>query len=145
MRRIHGPGKISGGFTLIELMIVVAVVAILASIAIPSYTQYVIRSNRTEGKVLLMQSAQSLERCYSRFGAYTNTSCEGLFPQTSESGFYEVDFPGDDDVAANSFTLSAVPQGTQATRDTKCGTLTLNHVGQKGLGTTATGTVDECW
>lgn len=134
----------SNGFTLIELMIAVAVVALLAVIALPSYTQYVVSSNRAEGKTILMETAQALERCYSRFGAYNNANCTGMFPLTSENGWYVVSAPGQNNIGANTFLLSAVPQGTQATRDTKCGTLTFNHVGQRGV-VNATGTPSDCW
>lgn len=138
-------GRPTGGFSLIELMIAIAIVALLVGIAIPSYTEYVVRSNRAEGKSVLMDAAQSLERCYSRFGAYNNTNCTGIFPITSENDWYVVSAPSEGDIGPNSFLLEAVPQGTQATRDTKCGTLTLDHVGRRGVDDDATGTASDCW
>ena len=63
------------GFTLIELMIVVAIIGILAAIAVPQYLDYVTRSRRADGQSTLLQVAQALERCYTQFSAYNNTSC----------------------------------------------------------------------
>jgi len=134
----------STGFTLIELMIAIAIVALLVGIAIPSYTEYVVRSNRAEGKTILMEAAQALERCYSRFGAYNNSNCTSIFPLTSENEWYVVSQPGANNIGANSFSLEAVPQGTQESRDKKCGTLTLDHVGRRGV-EDAEGTASDCW
>ena len=138
------------GFTLVEVMIVVAIIAILAAIAIPSYTNYVVRGNMTEGMTLLSNTAQALERCYSRFAAYDDDNCGVSFPRSSENEWYEVTAPT---LEASEFTLRATPQGTQATRGRgkECGAFTLNHRGQRGLevdgdpvdsGATL---VQECW
>ena len=125
------------GFTLIELMITVAVLAIIVGIAIPSYTQWVIESNRGEGKVVTMQTAQTLERCFTRFSSYADANCAIANGDTinSENGRYAVTVAS----AANTFTLTATPD--QA--DPECGNLTLTHTGARGI--TGTGTVDDCW
>lgn len=133
----------SRGFTLIELMIAVAIVAILAAIAIPSYTQHVVKSNRTEAKTILMQTAQALERCYSRFSAYNASDCSVSFPVNSESGHYQMTEDGQT-INATSYTLTAVPQGTQATRDTKCGNFTLTQNGTRGVSAQGADPND-CW
>lgn len=133
------------GFTLIELMITIAVLALLLAIAIPSYTNYVLRTNRAEAQVELLNAASALERCYSRFSAYDSDNCaiknvlsgDGI---SSESETYVVT---ETRLTATEFTLQAAPQGSQ-TRDTECGSFSLTHTGQRGISNTDT-PIDKCW
>ena len=133
------------GFTLIELMIVVAIIGILVAIAVPQYSDYVTRSRRADGQSTLLQIAQELERCYTQFSAYNNTSCavvgtDGV-SQASPEGYYVIAAAGSA-LAASAFTLTATPQGAQASNDSDCTTLTLTHLGVQG----ATGDdTDSCW
>jgi type IV pilus assembly protein PilE len=131
----------SAGFTLIELMIAVAILAVVMGIAIPSYTQWVIQSGRADGKAELFRVAQVLERCYTRYSTYTANECaigDGATTE-SEKGKYQITV----DSTAATFTLTAAPQGGQ-TKDTKCSSLTLTHTGQRGIDG-GDGTVDDCW
>ena len=133
------------GFTLIELMIVVAIIGILAAIAVPQYSDYVTRSRRADGQTTLLQVAQALERCYTQFSAYTNTSCAvvgtGGVSQASPEGYYVIAAAGSA-LSASALTLTATRQGAQATNDSDCTTLTLTHLGVQG----ATGAdTDSCW
>lgn len=136
------------GFTLIELVIALVVVAILVAIALPSYNEQVIKSRRAEGQALLTGVAARLERCYTRFSSYTHASCAGVVAGSSEGGWYSVaptsGSGATSTVAAQSYTLLAVPQRAQASDDTKCANLSITHTGVKGQsGTPPTGYA--CW
>ncbi|WP_281243319.1 type IV pilin protein [Franzmannia pantelleriensis] len=118
------------GFTLIELMIAVAIIAILASIAYPSYQRYVLEARRSDAHATLLNLASRLERCYTVSNTYQDCSS---FPTASEEGFYTISAPT---LGTAEFTLSAAAQGAQ-TADTACQTITLNQRGERGP--------DECW
>jgi type IV pilus assembly protein PilE len=123
------------GITLIELMVVVLIVGILSAIAYPSYRQSVLKSNRTEAKVAMMQMAQALEKCFTRFGEYNNPGCATFASvpadgRPTEGGNYRLSFAAIDDV---SFTIRATPQGGQAA-DTVCGNLQLDQSGKRESG-----------
>ena len=129
------------GITLLELMIVVVIISILAAIAYPSYQSQVRKTRRADGKAALMETAQQLERCYTRFSRYNDGNCGVALPFNSPEGFYVVSAAAA--ITASAFTLAATPQGDQV-KDTKCGVLRLTNTGQQGSqgqGTDA----NECW
>jgi len=141
------------GMTLIELMIVVVVIAVLASIAIPSYRQYVLRSHRVEAKEALLNVAAAQERFYLQNNTYTTdlTSASTASPpglgQTdygaaagvqTENGWYTIAVTA---ANATAFSATATAIDSQAA-DTKCATFTLTSAGVKSAtGSAAT----ECW
>lgn len=132
------------GFTLVELMIAVAVVGILAVIAYPSYVEQVRKSHRTDAKSTLTQIAQNLERQMSERGSYASATLKtdpktDVYPSdTSEGGYYTLALnPKPTDT---SFTVTATPTGSQA--DDSCGTYSLNDKGEKAV---SKGTVSDCW
>ena len=128
------------GFTLIELMIVVAIVAILAAIAYPSYSEHVRRTKRADGKAFLSRIAGEQERFFTARGRYSNglTTAKpeglGFANDRSEEGCYQATIALENNNL--SYTLTAAPTssgpcGNQAA-DTKCGSLTINSLGVKG-------------
>lgn len=164
--------KAPSGFTLIELMVAVAVVAILAAIAIPSYSAYVTRGQRAAAKAALQQAAQYLERNYTTTGCYNFTvACTGatavatvLTPSNAptDGGLYTyaltVTYPTSATVPlGQGFLLAATPCGTAGNctggstfTDSTCGILLLDNTGQKGINVTGspdytTAAVTSCW
>jgi len=128
----------TAGFTLIELMIVVTVLAILGAIAYPNYRNYVIRSARSEAKAALVTLAAKQEQYFQNNKSYTSTLSDLKMNALTENGKYLVSIPAANN---NSYTLQAVPQGGQA-QDTECANFTLDSRGTKG----ASGPKGaECW
>ena len=128
------------GITLIELVVAVAIVAILASVAFPSYQQQVRKTRRADGKAELMETAQQLERCYTRFSRYNDGNCGVALPFESSEGYYVVSAAA---ITASAYTLDATPQADQA-NDTRCGVLRLTSTGQQGSQGQSTD-ANECW
>lgn len=131
------PTRLSSGFTLTELLIVISIIGILMGIAVPSYNDYVRKGKRAQAHARLSQIAQLLERSYSDNGTYNVTlpALLGLAAGTTitssagneTGGAYTIAFSGTPDAAG--FTLVATPNGWS---DPQCGPLTLNNAGIKG-------------
>lgn len=134
MRQSSGR-KAQRGVTLLELMVVVVIVGILAAIAVPTYRQQVLRSNRSDAKTALMQTAQNLERCYTRTSTFVDCV---VLPVTAPQGLYVVT----GEITPTTYLLTATPQEGQA-RDTACANFTVNEANVRAV--SGTGTADECW
>ena len=137
----------SRGFTLIEMMIVAAVMAILAAVAYPNYTRYVLRAKRADAKQQLLQAAQWTERYLTANGRYppATVALPSALQQAPSSGTknYAISYSARE---ATTYTLQAAPEGASA--QDECGTLTLNHQGVKlaaGISNAANSQVQTCW
>lgn len=136
------------GFSLIELMITVVIVAILAAAALPSYQGAVTKTWRNKAAGCLTEMAQGMERRFTAALSYEGPAgTPDLLPPnscTTEDGMaarYAFGFSVTP--TANAFTLRAIPQGEQAARDTLCATLTIDQSGVRTA--SGTGTVALCW
>ena len=144
------PARKQGGITLLELMIVVAIVALLTSIAYPSYMRYVVSSKRTAATSALLRIADRQQQFFMDNKSYANDLTDLGFDAnpyviaddgtSSGSGdsVYSISLSN---VTATTYTLTAAPLYGQLTRDTACGSLTLNQIGDKG----SSGGGDNCW
>jgi type IV pilus assembly protein PilE len=130
----------ASGFTLIELMIVVAIVGILAAIAIPSYVDYVERAKRNDAKAVLLEASQFMERRFTENRSYAGSVLPTSLEQSPRDGlaWYNVTIG---DLGATTYTLTAAPKSGWTPK--KCGSLTLNQVGARGISTSDS--LSDCW
>ncbi|QXL85712.1 type IV pilin protein [Comamonas sp. NLF-1-9] len=132
------------GFTLIELMIVVAIVGILGAIAYPSYAEYVRRGHRSDARAALLQAAQWLERAATANGVYPTTLPSNLTWSGDAAKRYTISFKGTPTNAA--FTLIAKRKNPGPQKDDRCGDYTLTNTGVQGNDNLNSGaTTVECW
>ncbi len=135
------------GFTLIELMIVVAIIGIISAIAYPSYTDYVKRAKRSDAQGSLVELSQYMERWYTGHGFYSKAADGAAAPDlpfaTSPKegeAMYDLQVSA---ISASGYTLQAVPIARKMMAGDKCGSLTVTNTGVRGV--TGTAPVADCW
>lgn len=121
--------RVTKGFSLIELMIAVAIVAILAAIAYPAYNEQVTKARRSDAHSALLNMAALMEHYYTENNTYAGASIANIGANaTSSEGHYNMSIGN---LSATTYTLTATPTGAQAS-DTTCGALTLTNTNVKG-------------
>jgi len=145
----------TAGFTLIELMIAVAIIGILVRLAYPAYTQSVLKSHRAEAKSALLDLASREERYFSTTNTFTTsapllgyastatiTTASPLTVQAGSSSYYTLSVSIDATASAPNFTATATAVNSQV-KDTKCMNFTLNQAGVQTV--SGTDTAANCW
>ena len=139
------------GFTLIEVMITLAIIGILASIAYPSYAEYIMRGHRADARAQLQQIQLWMERAATANGVYpTASNLSNILPSSltwanDSSKRYTMGISASTNA---SFTLTAAPKSSTPQAKDKCGTLTLSNLGVQGITSLPTGSsmsAAECW
>ena len=137
MQRLH-----ARGFTLIELMIAVAVVGLLSAIAYPSYQQQVAKGRRTDAKQSLLELSQKMERFYTERGTYIGATlgATGLYPNTSSGGYYDLSISAQ---TLDGFSVKATPRGAQSAD--ACASFLYNQLGEQTVSAGAPLSAAKCW
>jgi len=131
------------GFTLIELMIVVGIFAIITTISVTSYRQYMLRANRTDAGVLLLRIAAAQEKWYLNNNQYSNDPVNDLrIGATSERGYYSVTISFNPDPTTGYTAVAKPVAGKRQSTDTDCTELSIN---ESGLRQSTPKDIDVCW
>ena len=129
--------RFNRGFTLIEIMIVIAIIGIIITIAAPSYTEYLKKGRRAEVVSLLSEQAQILERFYTKNNVYT-----GITGLSTGNDFYTLT----PTIADQTFLLTATRKAGTTMATDKCGDFTLTNTGVRSMNNATTGlTTKDCW
>lgn len=134
------------GFTLIELMIVVAIVAILAALAFPSYQEQIAKSRRAEATGVLLESSQYMRRYYSANDSFTSTLPSSL-ARSPRDGTASPTYVVTVNPSTTLFTITATVQAYSTMADDRCGNFLLNSTGGRfnAVGGGSATTISGCW
>jgi len=139
------------GFSLVELMVTVAVVATIAAVAIPSYRQYVMRASRADATAALLRLASNQERFYLQNNTYASDAemgdapPDGLGMAGTERGFYALSIESDD-LTARYLAKATVAVGEDQEDDTDCVEFSVNEQGLRAAENSDGGdNTDRCW
>ncbi|MCF6438269.1 type IV pilin protein [Pseudoalteromonas luteoviolacea] len=130
---------VDSGFTLIELVIVVAIVGILATLAYPNYSSYIKRGARTDAMTILLDAANKQEQYFVDNREYASKLEDIGVPTTSENGYFNISVS----VSSGGYTLTATAAGGPVQGDLECSSLSVNNLGIKTV--TGTASADTCW
>ena len=149
----HAPRNGQRGFTLIELMIAVAIIGILLRLALPAYQNSVMKSRRADAKTALLDLAQREERYLATTNQYTTsapalgyagtatvTAAAPMTIQNGSASFYTLEVATSSSTA---FTATARPTGPQLAKDTQCGNFVIDNTGRQTI--SGTGNATDCW
>jgi type IV pilus assembly protein PilE len=136
--------RADAGFTLIEVLVVMVIIAILAAVAIPNYTEYINRGRRQEAKALLLQAAQWQERVRTERNGYVTATADlpAAFRTVNVNGAAIYNITIDTGATANAYRLTAARAGSMT--DDGCGDFALSNTGVRALANN-TRTLDQCW
>jgi type IV pilus assembly protein PilE len=134
--------KHTAGFTLLELIITVALIGVLACIAYASYSSFLLKTHRADALTALLQEQMTLERCYAEHTSYSK-DCDFLpeFPKTTPQGHYTIDLT---QLSTHEYLLLATPLGSQK-YDRECGSFSIDQTNLKSAVDTAGAIKIDCW
>lgn len=141
MRKPSIKNRWIGGFTILELMIALAIVALIATISVPAYERHVLKTKRADAQTALLELAHFMERYYAKNGGYLLNGVPptlpfSVTPRESGNPSYSISLTS---VTAQTYTLQAAPLAASGQTNDPCGTLTLTHTG------VTTPTINNCW